>query len=296
MSVFGHGQLRLYLLGLLTEGPRHGYDIMRDLEQRFSGMYSPSAGTVYPRLAKLEEEGLVERTDEGRKASYRLTDAGRDEARLRAPEIADLETSLADSAARMAEEMRTRVLAGAADLRSEINAQTAAQPVEEPAGPAPFDLDALMGALGRGSFPDGDAIAAAARRWGITGTRPESDPASGSTSDSTVPAEPVHTEPVDTDLISENDDADDGETVVVAEVIVEEGDSHVVDAQVIEAETIDTPVTKRDTDKDAHETTGRTAPESPLGAAMPNAEQMREVVGILQDAGARIQDVLRRQR
>ena len=81
MSVFGHGQMRLYLLALLREGPRHGYDVIRDLEQRFSGLYSPSAGTVYPRLAKLEEEGLVERTDEGRKALYRLTDAGRAEIR-----------------------------------------------------------------------------------------------------------------------------------------------------------------------------------------------------------------------
>ena len=75
--VFAHGQLRLYLLALLNEGPRHGYEVIQDLEQRFNGLYSPSAGTVYPRLAKLEEEGLVERAEEGRKAIYRITDAGR---------------------------------------------------------------------------------------------------------------------------------------------------------------------------------------------------------------------------
>ncbi|MDQ3527658.1 MAG: PadR family transcriptional regulator [Actinomycetota bacterium] len=74
--VFGHGQLRLYLLSLLADGPRHGYDVIRDLEDRSQGLYSPSAGTVYPRLAKLEEEGLVERADEGRKAMYRITAAG----------------------------------------------------------------------------------------------------------------------------------------------------------------------------------------------------------------------------
>ena len=68
--VFAHGQLRLYLLALLDEGPRHGYEVIQDLENRFNGLYSPSAGTVYPRLAKLEEEGLVERTDDGRKATY----------------------------------------------------------------------------------------------------------------------------------------------------------------------------------------------------------------------------------
>ena len=60
---------------LLDEGPRHGYEVIQELESRFNGLYSPSAGTVYPRLAKLEEEGLVQRTDEGRKATYAITDA-----------------------------------------------------------------------------------------------------------------------------------------------------------------------------------------------------------------------------
>ena len=86
--VFAHGQLRLYLLALLNEGPRHGYEVIQDLEHRFNGLYSPSAGTVYPRLAKLEEEGLVERTDEGRKAVYRITEAGRAEHARLAQELA----------------------------------------------------------------------------------------------------------------------------------------------------------------------------------------------------------------
>ena len=82
MPVFAHGQLRLYLLALLSEGPRHGYEIIRALEERFNGLYSPSAGTVYPRLSKLEEEGLVRSTWRsdlpGRsKRTYELTDAGR---------------------------------------------------------------------------------------------------------------------------------------------------------------------------------------------------------------------------
>ena len=53
--VFSHGDLRLYLLNLLDDGPRHGYDIMQALSDRTGGTYTPSAGTVYPRLAKLEE-------------------------------------------------------------------------------------------------------------------------------------------------------------------------------------------------------------------------------------------------
>ena len=77
--VFAHGQLRLYLLALLESGPKHGYELITALADRFGGTYRPSPGTVYPRLARLEEDGLVERTDEGRRATYTLTDAGRAE-------------------------------------------------------------------------------------------------------------------------------------------------------------------------------------------------------------------------
>ena len=74
--VFSHGDLRLYLLSLLDEGPRHGYDLMQALSDRTGGTYTPSAGTVYPRLAKLEEEGLVTKTVDGRKTVYEITPAG----------------------------------------------------------------------------------------------------------------------------------------------------------------------------------------------------------------------------
>ena len=92
--VFGHGQLRLYLLAVLEEGPRSGYDVIRGLEDRFGGLYSPSAGTVYPRLAKLEDEALVTRSDEGRRSTYALTEAGRAELDSRRDELAELEESL----------------------------------------------------------------------------------------------------------------------------------------------------------------------------------------------------------
>ena len=57
--VFRHGRLRLYLLKLLDESPRHGYEVIRLLQDRFMGVYAPSPGTIYPRLARLEEDGLV---------------------------------------------------------------------------------------------------------------------------------------------------------------------------------------------------------------------------------------------
>ena len=120
MAVFAHGQLRLYLLALLDEGPRHGYEIIRALEDRFNGLYSPSAGTVYPRLAKLEEEGLVERSDEGRKAMYFITERGRAEVRARALDLADLQQDLDHSVRELANEVRQRVHGSAADLREEL--------------------------------------------------------------------------------------------------------------------------------------------------------------------------------
>lgn len=136
--VFAHGQLRLYLLALLEEGPRHGYDVIQDLEHRFDGLYSPSAGTVYPRLAKLEEEGLVERTDDGRKATYRITDAGRAEVAGRRAQIDNLQRDLDTSVRRLADEVATKVRGSAADLRAELQAAArAARASAAPAGSGP---------------------------------------------------------------------------------------------------------------------------------------------------------------
>ena len=74
--VFAHGALRLYLLALLESGPKHGYELIKALSERFGGTYSPSAGTIYPRLGKLEEEGLVATRTEGRRTNYSITPAG----------------------------------------------------------------------------------------------------------------------------------------------------------------------------------------------------------------------------
>ncbi len=92
MPVFGYGDMRLYLLKLLDESPRHGYELIRLLEDRFLGTYTPSAGTIYPRLAALEEEGLVEHTEEEGRKVYKLTDVGRAELAGREKDMIDLES------------------------------------------------------------------------------------------------------------------------------------------------------------------------------------------------------------
>ncbi|MEV5344589.1 PadR family transcriptional regulator [Streptomyces achromogenes] len=120
--VFAHGRLRLYLLKLLDEAPRHGYEVIRLLEERFQGLYAPSAGTVYPRLAKLEAEGLVRHTTEGGRKVYAITDAGRAELADRSGELADLELEIRESVAELAAEIRADVRGAAGDLRREVRA------------------------------------------------------------------------------------------------------------------------------------------------------------------------------
>jgi DNA-binding PadR family transcriptional regulator len=65
------------VLALLADTPRHGYDIIKALEERSHGVYTPSPGVVYPTLTYLEEVGYVSATAEGNKKVYAITDAGR---------------------------------------------------------------------------------------------------------------------------------------------------------------------------------------------------------------------------
>jgi DNA-binding PadR family transcriptional regulator len=122
--VFGHGDLRLYLLKLLDERPRHGYELIRLLEDRFYGLYTPSAGTIYPRLSALEDDGLVAHDMvDGRKV-YRLTDAGREELSARGEQMAGLEDRVRASTRHLASEIRADVKASIRDLRAELKDAT----------------------------------------------------------------------------------------------------------------------------------------------------------------------------
>lgn len=122
-AVFSHGRLRLYLLKLLAEGPKHGYELIRLLENRFHGLYAPSAGTIYPRLARMEADNLVTHTAAGGRKVYDITDQGRAELTQRAGELAQLESeihaSVADLAA-LAEEVEEGVRGSVRDLKREL--------------------------------------------------------------------------------------------------------------------------------------------------------------------------------
>jgi DNA-binding PadR family transcriptional regulator len=74
--VLASGDLRLIILALLNEKPRHGYEIIKALEDHSSGMYTPSPGMVYPALTYLEEMGHAAVETDGTKKLYRITEAG----------------------------------------------------------------------------------------------------------------------------------------------------------------------------------------------------------------------------
>ncbi|MEO9189864.1 MAG: PadR family transcriptional regulator [Acetobacteraceae bacterium] len=75
---FAHGDLRLVILHLIAEKPRHGYEIIKAIEERVAGTYSPSPGVIYPTLTLLEELGYVTvSAGDGAKKLHEITDEGR---------------------------------------------------------------------------------------------------------------------------------------------------------------------------------------------------------------------------
>ena len=102
--MFGPGDLRLVLLSLIDEKPRHGYELIKELEQKFGGGYAPSPGSVYPTLTLLEELGHVKSTaTEGTKRLFEITAAG---TRF----LKDNEAALASALARM--DMAAKAVSG----------------------------------------------------------------------------------------------------------------------------------------------------------------------------------------
>lgn len=74
--MFAQGDLKLLVLALIAEQPRHGYDIIKVIEEKTSGTYSPSPGIVYPTLTFLEESGYLTAESEGSKKLYKITAEG----------------------------------------------------------------------------------------------------------------------------------------------------------------------------------------------------------------------------
>lgn len=105
--MFGTGELRLALLALIAEDPRHGYELIKEIEDMTGGAYAPSPGAVYPTLQLLEDEGAIAPAEaEGAKKPFTATDKGRTELAERGDEVEALMKRLGRHAER-AEKVRS---------------------------------------------------------------------------------------------------------------------------------------------------------------------------------------------
>ena len=89
--VFDSGELKLVLLKLIEEAPRHGYDLIREIEERTGGAYAPSPGVIYPTLTLLGDMGLIEEAkSDGAKKQFAITEAGSAELAAKAETVTAL--------------------------------------------------------------------------------------------------------------------------------------------------------------------------------------------------------------
>ncbi len=120
------GDIRSAILALLSEGPMHGYQIMRELAERTAGVWRPSPGSVYPTLQQLQDEGLVREIEsEGGRHTFELTDEGR--AAVEALETATPWEAVADETEAAAIELRDLVFQVMAAARQVVHAGDASQ-------------------------------------------------------------------------------------------------------------------------------------------------------------------------
>jgi len=102
--MFDSGALRLVVLGLIAEQPRHGYDIIRLLKARFQGSYSPSPGSIYPILQQLAEAGFVSSSSHGPRRRFAVTEAGRAWLEEQRAELNAINAQLEEAAAPIGEQ------------------------------------------------------------------------------------------------------------------------------------------------------------------------------------------------
>ena len=115
--MFDGDELRLILLALLEEQPRHGYDLIREIEERTGGAYAPSPGVVYPSLTMLDELGHVDEVkEEGARKRFEINDAGRAHLAERREEVDALMARLASLGERRARSERAPVRRAMASL------------------------------------------------------------------------------------------------------------------------------------------------------------------------------------
>jgi DNA-binding PadR family transcriptional regulator len=119
--MFDGDELRLVLLKLIADQPRHGYDLIRDIEERTGGAYAPSPGVVYPTLTMLDDMGFIEPVSEGSRKQFAATEAGREHLAEREAEVAALFERLMALGEERARVDRTPIRRATANLHSVLH-------------------------------------------------------------------------------------------------------------------------------------------------------------------------------
>ncbi|MEF2070952.1 PadR family transcriptional regulator [Consotaella aegiceratis] len=114
------GDLRWLTLDLIAEQPRHGYEIIKAIEEAFGGHYSPSPGVIYPTLTLLEETGLIAGETQGAKKLYSLTDEGRAELDAHAEEVKAVRERLDQARSRFGRAPAPEVMRAMQNLRAAL--------------------------------------------------------------------------------------------------------------------------------------------------------------------------------
>lgn len=129
---FGHGDLRLVVLALLAERPRHGYEIIKAIEEKTGGSYSPSPGVVYPTLTLLEELGQATmEASEGPRKLYAITAEGKAQLAASRQALEAIERRMAASGAAFGGSAKAPLMRAMENLRTALRLRMGQGPLSE---------------------------------------------------------------------------------------------------------------------------------------------------------------------
>ena len=131
--IFDHGDLRWVVLALIAEQPRHGYEIIKEVEDRVGGAYSPSPGVIYPTLTLLEETGLIAAQEsEGGRKLYAVTPEGEAQLKAQGPAVEGLFERMAGVREKNAGGVSPGVVRAMENVRTALRLKLEQGPLNEP--------------------------------------------------------------------------------------------------------------------------------------------------------------------
>lgn len=118
--LLGQGDLRWLVLDLIAAQPRHGYEIIKAIEDEMNGNYTPSPGVIYPTLTYLEETGMVASETQGTKKLYSLTEEGRISLQENAPAVEAVRARISEARARFGGPPAPELMRAMGNLRAAL--------------------------------------------------------------------------------------------------------------------------------------------------------------------------------